>query len=123
LLTQSEKSKNLTIGVVPTNHRNEADEWGTEAPSIMSEERLAAIRKVLEQSPIIVEHWHYRGACAPDRLVFDGWESFDEHLHTHTRPGDAIHVWRYDELCRDDNSLAHGKCPDADGLVPKKGAY
>jgi hypothetical protein len=30
---------------------NEKDEWGTEAPSIMSPEWLIAIREVLEQSP------------------------------------------------------------------------
>jgi len=36
---------------------------------------------------------------------------------------DAIYVWRYDALCRHDNALTHGKCPDADGLIPKRGAY
>jgi len=105
------------------NYRNEADEWGTEAPIITSPECLAAIREVMEQSPIIVEHWFYRGGRAPDRLVFDDYETFEEYLRTRTRPGDAIHVWRYDGLCQDDNVLTHGKCPDTDGLVPKRGAY
>ena len=36
---------------------------------------------------------------------------------------DAIYVWRYDALCRHDNALTYGKCPDADGLIPKRGAY
>ena len=36
---------------------------------------------------------------------------------------DAIYVWRYDALCRYDKVLTHGKCPDADGLIPKRGAY
>ena len=103
--------------------RNEKDEWGTEAPSIMSPERLSAIREVLEQSPIIVEHWFFYGSRAPDRLVFDDYDAFDQYLRTQTRPGDAIHVWRYDALCRDDNALTHGKCPDIDGLTPKRGAY
>ena len=67
------------------NYRNEADEWGTEAPIIRSPGCLAAIREVMEQSPII--------------------------------------VGRYDGLCQDDNVLTHGKCPDTDGLVPKRGAY
>src|SRR5262245_37590742 len=105
------------------NYRNESDEWNAKTPSIMSPERLAVIREVLEESPIIVEHWFYRGGCAPDRLVFDDYERFEEHLRTRTRPGDAVHVWRYDALCRDDNTLTHGKFPDTDGLVPKRGAY
>ena len=39
------------------------------------------------------------------------------------RPGDSLWLWRFDELCRDDNSLAHGKVPDDRGRVPKGGAY
>jgi hypothetical protein len=105
------------------SNRNEADEWSREGPNIMSPERCGVIRDVLEQSPVIVEHWFYRGSCAPDRLVFDDYEAFDLYLRSKTRPGDAIHVWRYDALCRDDNALTHGKCPDTDGLVPKRGAY
>jgi len=42
---------------------------------------------------------------APDRLAFGDYEAFAEYLRTQTRPGDAIHVWRYDSLCRDDNAL------------------
>lgn len=103
--------------------RNDNDEWGRESPNIMSVERLSAIREVLEQSPIIVEHWHFYGGCAPDRSVFDDYEKFDEYLRAQTRPGDAIHVWRYDALCRDDNALTFGKCPNADGLTPRRGAY
>lgn len=105
------------------NTYNDRDEWGTEVPSIMSSERLAIIRDVLEHSPVIVEHWFFYGGCAPDRLVFNDYGAFDEYLRMKTRPGDAIHVWRYDAICRDDNVLTHGKCPDANGLTPKRGAY
>ncbi len=66
--------------------RHERDEWGTETPSIMSPERLSAIRGVLDQSPIIVEHWYFYGSRAPDRLVFDDYDAFDEYLRTQTRP-------------------------------------
>ena len=105
------------------NTRSEKDEWGTEAPNIMSPERLSVIRQVLEESPIIVEHWLFHGGCSPDRLIFEEYDDFVGHLQTKTRPGDAIHVWHYDALCRDDNALTHGKCQDADGMTPKKGAY
>ncbi|MBI3464439.1 MAG: hypothetical protein HY000_15495 [Planctomycetes bacterium] len=90
---------------------------------MLSPERLHLIREVLEQSPVILEHWFYRAGRAPDRLVFDDYEALEACLRTRTCPGDAIHVWRYEALCRDDNSLTHGKCPDTDGLVPKRGAY
>jgi hypothetical protein len=102
---------------------NDKDEWGTETPSIMLPDRLATVRNVLEESPVIVEHWFFYGGRAPDRLIFDDFEILEEYLRTKTRPGDAIHVWRYDMLCRDDNELTHGKCPDANGLTPKRGAY
>src|SRR6202012_1155109 len=112
--------RHLTFGMSTDNDR---DEWGAEAPNIMSPERLAIIRDVLGQSPVILEHCFFYGSRAPDRLVFDDSEAFDEYLRTKTRAGDAIHVWRYDTLCRDDNALTHGKCPNADGLTPKRGAY
>jgi hypothetical protein len=96
---------------------------GKRETRIISPEPLAAIRETLEHSPVIMEHWFYRGSCAPDRFIFDDYDKFEEYLRTRTRPGDANHVWRYDSLCRDDNVLTHGKCPDTDGLVPKKGAY
>lgn len=105
------------------NTRLPQDEWGFEAPAITSPERLSAIKEALDQSPIIVEHWFFRGGCAPSRLIFEDYEEFLAYLKTRTAPGDAIHVWRYDLLCRDDNSLAHGKYPDADGMTPKRGAY
>jgi hypothetical protein len=99
------------------------DEWGKEAPNIMTEERLALVRRILEESPVIVEHRFYRGSRAPDRMVFDSFESFKEYLRQHGQPGDSFWVWRFDSLCRDDNPLTHGKCPDEQGLVPKQGPY
>ena len=105
------------------HERFEADEWGTEAPSIMSPEKLAAMREALDQSPLVVEHWFYFGARSPDRTIFEEYHVLYDYLLTKTRPGDAIHVWRFDLACRDDNSLTHGKCPDANGLTPKKGSY
>ncbi|MBA4149837.1 MAG: hypothetical protein H0X66_17115 [Verrucomicrobia bacterium] len=105
------------------SNRYEGDRWGFDAPSISSPERLAAIKQALEQSPIIVEHRFYRGSCAPDRLVFEDYEVFTEYLHAKVRPGDSLWFWRFDQLCRDDNCLTHGKFPDTDGMVPSGGAY
>ena len=104
------------------NWRYEGDEWGP-GPSILAAETLAALRSALEETPLIVEHRFYRGSRAPDRLVFDDYERLEAYLREQTRPGDSFWVWRYDLLCRDDNSLARGKVPDADGFVPARGPY
>lgn len=102
--------------------RHEADRWGP-GPSILAAEVLAALRSALEETPLIVEHRFYRGFSAPGRYVFDDFDALHAHLTERTRAGDAIWIWRYDHLCRDDNALANGKVPAADGAVPAGGAY
>jgi len=100
----------------------ESDDWGP-GPNILAEDILARVAEVLEQSPVIVEHRFYRGASVPERRVFDDMADLQLHLAEAVRPGDSLWLWRFDELCRDDNSLAHGKVPDDRGRVPKGGAY
>lgn len=102
--------------------RVEADDWGPGA-SIVDPAQLATLRATLEESPLILEHWHYRGSSSPDRHVFDDFDTLDTYLRERTRWGDNIWIWRFDTLCRNDNALAHGKIPDANGHVPAKGAY
>jgi hypothetical protein len=99
-------------------------EWSSERHNILSPDRLSAIREVLENSgPIIVEHWFYYGSCSPDRIVFDDYDKFLDYLNAKARPGDALYVWSFAQVCRDDNSLVDGKYPDRHGRVPKGGAY
>lgn len=98
--------------------------WSAEGPNILSSGRLNAIRKVLEdKGPVIVEHCFYYRGRAPDRLVFDDYEELIEYLNTKARPGDAFDVWDFAEVCRGDNKLTDGKCPDSEGRVPARGAY
>jgi hypothetical protein len=104
------------------NLRYDGDGWG-DGPSILAADTLAALRSALEETPVIVEHWFYRGSRAPDRLVFDGADELEAYLREQTSPGDLVWAWRFDRLCRDDNALAHGKVPDADGTVPARGPY
>ncbi len=103
---------------------SEADEWTTEAGKITAPETLEAIRKTLEEEgSVLVEHCFYRGFCAPDRLVFNDFDTFMEYLDNSASAGDAIHIWSFAAVCKGDNELAYGKCPDDQGRVPKKGAY
>jgi hypothetical protein len=102
----------------------EDDGWVADGNKITAPAALEAIRRCLEnEGPVIIEHWFYRGSCAPDRLIFDDYDTFLGYLDTHTFAGDAIHVWSFASVCRNDNELAHGKCPNENGLTPTRGAY
>jgi len=98
-------------------------EWTSDGPNIMASEQLQALKRVLEESFVIVEHRFYYGSRAPQVTVFDDFEELETYLRENARPGDSIWCWRYDQLCRDDNSLTHGKVPDANGRTPRGGAY
>lgn len=103
---------------------DDAEEWSMEGRNILSDDRLAAIRQVLETvGPVILEHWFYYGGRSPDRLVFEDYDEFLEYLRTNARPGDSLYVWGFSQVCGDDNTLANGKYPDPEGRVPKGGAY
>ncbi len=92
-------------------------------PSMADGERLGLLGRVLEESPVIVEHRFYFGSRAPHRFVVDAFEDLRAYLQDQTRPGDSLWFWRFDELCRDDNPMTRGKVPDERGLVPERGAY
>jgi len=91
--------------------------------SMADDERLDRLRRVLEESPVIVEHRFYFGSSAPHRFIVDDFDDLRTYLREKTRPGDSFWFWRYDEHCRDDNPITQGKVPDERGLVPKGGAY
>lgn len=106
-----------------TRFRAESDNWTQKGSKITDPIKLAAMRRTLEEGPIIVEHWFYRGGSAPERLVFEAFDEFTAWLEMHTYAGDAIDVWSWAAVCRKDTTLAEGKCPDDQGLVPEDGAY
>lgn len=101
--------------------RVEEDRWGS-GPSILEPQRLESLRAALQETPLIVEHWYYRGGSAPRLLTFDEFEDLKAYVEA-ARPGDAFDVWRYDRVCRRDNMFASGKRPDTDGAVPAGGPY
>jgi hypothetical protein len=108
---------------VKTHYHRDTDGWTQEGPKINSKENLEAIRQVLEHSgPVIVEHRHYLAGRGPDFLIFDDFDNFARWLDD-TTAGDNIWIWDYAALCRDDNAVTHGKCPDEQGEVPLGGSY
>lgn len=115
------KEKELTF---TTSWRNNEHNWGKAGSKITSEENLLKIKNVLENvGSIIVEHWIYCGSQAPERSVFDDCDDFVEYLKNNAHAGDIISVWSMHELLNDQNQLASGKCPAADGCIPEGGAY
>jgi len=101
--------------------RVEQDRWGA-GPSILDPARLESLRAALELTPLIVEHWYYRGGSAPSYLVFDDFDELRAHLER-AAPGDAFDIWRWDQLCRPESMFVSGKRPDQDGAVPAGGPY
>lgn len=101
---------------------NDAD-WTSEGPNIISAQQLDVIRQSFADSSLIVEHRFYLGGRSPKVTVFDDFADFEEYLRENVRPGDAIWCWRYNDLCRDDNCVTHGKYPDEHGRTPRRGAY
>jgi hypothetical protein len=104
--------------------RVDADEWALDGKKITEPTCLAAIHDVLkEDGPVLLEHRYLRGARAPDHIVFDDFEALTTYLSENARAGDNVYVWNLSAFIRDAQPLAYGKCPDADGAVPKKGPY
>jgi len=107
-----------------TRFRSEDDDWNADGRKITDPETLEAVRNVLEEEgPIIVEQWLYRGSSSPNRFIFEDYDDFLEYLNSTTSAGDDIHIWSFWTVCAKATRLASGKCPDENGLVPRRGAY
>ena len=104
------------------SRRVESDDWRP-GPDVLAQESLARLRKLLEQTPLIVECRFYRGSRSPERRIFEDYEELAAFLRSVLHPGDAVWIWRYDQSCSDENSALHGKVADSDGCVPSKGSY
>lgn len=103
--------------------RYEPDDWTPDGSKILSDESVNAINKILERSPIIVQHWYYRGASCPGIFSFDDFQDFEVHLKDNAVPGDAFDIWSFNEVCTQEKVITEGKLHDTDGYIPKGGAY
>lgn len=102
----------------------ERDEWTTDGPRITDAALLETLAKVLEhESWVIVVHYFYRGSSAPDKFIVDDYDELKQYLDTKARPGDKFWFWHFDQCCRSENALGHGKQPDDQGRTPRKGSY
>lgn len=103
------------------------DKWSTKGANIRSAELLGKIQTVLDKGdPVLVRHWFYFGARAPEHKAFDSYDDFIAWLDAEARPGDAIDVWNiheFVEVHHKSRLLAAGKQPNEDGETPEGGAY
>lgn len=107
-----------------TNMKTDKIIWSGKGSIINSDENLAMLKNVIETSgPVIIEHWHFCGACSPDWLVFSDYEELHTYLSQQTKPGDAIDAWDASTICKPNKRITEGKISNKDGLVPKGGAY
>lgn len=104
--------------------RYEPDDWALDGDQITSSAQLDKIRACFAAFRILlVKHWHYRGSRAPSLFVVEDIDEFLDYLKSEAVAGDAIDVYDITESIADDRRVSFGKCPDAEGLVPKRGAY
>ncbi len=105
-------------------HRYEPDEWSNDGPIFPTEEDLETLDNLVSKGNfIVVEHWHYRGARCPDRMVIEDVGDFVDYLEGNAIAGDIISIYDLTETWEQRKTIIEGKCPDEKGEVPRKGAY
>ena len=106
-------------------HRYEPDDWRKSEDGVFgSDQNLAHLEKEISKGKFLVcEHWHYRGASCPTRLLIEDFDEFIEYLENNAIAGDIIEVYDLSEVWNVKESIMSGKCPDELGEIPKGGAY
>lgn len=104
--------------------RVDVDEWSSDVERISEPKNLIRIEETIDRDgPILVQHKFLRGARGPQALAFDDFEVFIEYLRNNARAGDKITVWSLASFMKDATPIVSGKCPDRDGMAPRKGSY
>ncbi len=107
-----------------TVYKSDADEWTRNGQKISDPAVFGLISKALSQDRILLlEHWHYRGARAPDRVVVTDMDELLAYLMENAIAGDAVYVFDITTALEDGKEITHGKCPNEQDEVPLKGAY
>lgn len=105
--------------------RHEPDEWSDEGECFTEPSRLSELGALIDQGRLLVaEHWHYRGARCPTRLVVEDYDDFIDYLKSHAIAGDIVDVFDLTHAWKQKSAaVVTGKCPDERGETPKHGAY
>ncbi len=106
-------------------HRSEGDYWTPDGLRFTDSENVKKLQTLIDAGRFLVaEHWHYRGARAPDRIVVEYYDAFVEYLRENAIAGDIVDVFDLsDSWANKGESVVTGKCPDKAGEVPRSGAY
>jgi hypothetical protein len=90
-----------------------------ETASVLDAATVAAIKKALSGSSLIVEHQGQSDGRAANRFVCDAYPDLAEYIRTCAQPGDDFWFWRYADLCREKNAVVHGKYSEAQERTQK----
>ncbi len=102
----------------------EPDGWAKSGEIITETSKLDLVRNMLSNYKILViQHWHYRGAQAPNYVIVEDIEEFMDYLSGNAVAGDAIDVYDISEALKVKNNVASGKYPDKNNEIPSSGAY
>lgn len=75
------------------------------------------------ESDLIVVHYFYRRATAPERMIFGGGEVLADYVRKEGRVGDCFYIWSFAECCTPELVKFAAIVPDADGNAPDDGVY
>jgi hypothetical protein len=105
-------------------YKPEWDNWNSNGEIITDSDKLSLVAKALKEGKaLLAEHWHYRGSRPTDRILIANYDSFINYLKENAIAGDTVNVFDITAVLKEGNLLVTGKCPDAAGEVPERGAY
>ena len=105
----------LTNIEIPTARRRMPDDPPDELLNLFDHDAIARLRDTLAGSPVIVELRFPASPSTPERIVFNQYDMLADYLRRVARSGDAITIWRYNAVCRDDNALLRSEAAGVRG--------
>lgn len=109
----------------PDGFSSEADGWGAGGRRL-TETDLKLVQAVLErEGPVLLKHWFYGGASAPECHLFGEIGPLREYLKAKVLAGDALRIWSVEKLLEQQGmvTVVSCKCANGRGEVPSGGAY
>jgi UDP-N-acetylmuramyl pentapeptide synthase len=104
-------------------NKSEIHKWVVDNSKTLTAEKLNLIIGSLDNSIIIVEHWHYFESRSPTRTFLEDQNDLEEYLKKNVKPGDSLWFWNFSSLCNENNSITNGKVQNSNGEIPLHGSY